>query len=113
MGVAIMSKILVALRSSRAEEAAAGPEAVTPTDEKKGPSVTDVKADGANSQDGSREAQEGGQESQDELHPDEKLQSGVKKVEAVTLTWSKKSLIAVFIKSVAPSPNKSISESLD
>lgn len=103
MGVPIMSKILLAFRPSSpdADPAAAGSEGVRPMDEKKGVSVN---AAGANSREGSQEAQESqeGQESQDELHPDENLQSGVKKVEAVTLTWSRTSLIAVFIKSVLP-----------
>lgn len=102
MGVPIMSKILVALRSSRPDESAAGPEGVSPIDEKKDPSATGVNAVGANSQDGSQDQE--AQDSQDELHPDKNLQDGVKKFEAVTLTWSKASLIAVFVKSVPLPP---------
>ena len=38
--------------------------------------------------------------STDPEHPDEDLQRGVAQVEAVTLSWSKTTLIAVFIKYV-------------
>lgn len=40
------------------------------------------------------------QQSDDEKHPHDNLQRGVQQVEAVTIAWSKWSLIAVFIKYV-------------
>ena len=40
------------------------------------------------------------QQSDDEKHPHDNLQHGVAKVEAVTIAWSKWSLIAVFLKYV-------------
>lgn len=46
---------------------------------------------------------EGGSESSP-AHPDEDLQRGVQQVEAVTLSWSKTTLILVFLKSVLHCP---------
>lgn len=40
------------------------------------------------------------QQSDDEKHPHDNLQRGVQQVEAVTIAWSKWSLIAVFLKYV-------------
>jgi hypothetical protein len=43
-------------------------------------------------------------QSDDEKHPHENLQRGVQQVEAVTIAWSKWSLIAVFLKYVVVAP---------
>lgn len=87
MGVPILSKVLIALRESRPSESSqpANPGA---GDEKKDLAAANVAA----VNNGAEEAQKSDSE--------ESLQEGVKAVEAVTLSWSKKTLCLVFFKSV-------------
>ncbi|KAM7189128.1 hypothetical protein V8F33_010249 [Rhypophila sp. PSN 637] len=85
MSVPVLSKILVAFRESSSK--ASETQAVTPGDEKKDLAAADVAAVN-NGSDGSQQG--------DPDRPDENLQEGVKAVEAVTLSWSKKTLALVF-----------------
>lgn len=86
--MAVFPKLRDAFRRTATDDDAVTPVAVSMVeDNEKGP-VTDDTA-----------ASNGSDEPQAEL-PSEDAQRGVKEVEAVTLTWSKKTLIAVFLKYV-------------
>jgi hypothetical protein len=78
--MAVLPKIRAALRQ-RTPNSAPSPSI---TEDKEGAAISTNEKDG-------------GIDSQSEF-PDEDLQRGVQAVEAVTLNWSKASLIAVFLK---------------
>lgn len=90
MAVPILSKILIALRESKASDAQ-----IATTGDEKDISNADVAA----VNNGSEGSQLSGSEN------DEPFQDGVRAVEAVTLSWSKKTLALVFFKSVFSNMN--------
>lgn len=85
----MFAKLRPSFRRTETEDVSTSPVAMTSVEEDKRDPATTEAAIASSSQ----------AESQTEL-PDEDLQRGVQDVEAVTLNWSKGSLIAVFIKYV-------------
>jgi len=83
--MAVLSRFRAAFRARPSEDTANSSSVAVGTDEKKESAVDDTTV------------VNGSEESQPE-HPSEDLQRGVQQVEAVTLAWSRASLIAVFLK---------------
>ncbi len=81
-----MSSIFRALRGAPAEEKHSPP--------------ADADVEGEKGEKGQATDDAAAVDSTDDLHPSEGLQHGVQQIEAVTLSWSKATLIAVFLKYV-------------
>lgn len=88
--MAVLHRFRTALRRTSPDDADADPVVTTSAEENKKDPATDGAAVVNSSDDSQPE------------RPSEDLQRGVQRVEAVTLSWSKASLIAVFVKYVPP-----------